>query len=105
MQELLLEGIGLGLPTPVQLDSHLDATEDHLLSSSKVDSQLYDVSIVDRERLGFRAWWAEPDVIKKCARRAFDIPDVPFAVFEPKLAVPSADDFTLEAYGSGRGSV
>lgn len=101
----LLECVGFGLPSPVQLDAHLDASEDHLLSPSEVDPELHNIAIVDGERLGLGAWRAQPDVIEKGPGRALHVLDVPFALLVPELAVASTDDLALEAYGRGRGGV
>lgn len=48
---LLVEVIGLLLPGSVTFYANLDASKYHLLTTTKVDSQLHDISILD---------WVEP---------------------------------------------
>lgn len=96
-----LKSVELVLPTTVQLQPHLDATEDHLLSSFKVYSELHDISIVDRERLALRAGRAQPYVVQESPTRALDILNVPLALLVPELAMSPTHNLGLEADRSG----
>lgn len=44
-------------------------------------------------------------MIKKRARRALDVLDIPLSLFKPELAMAAADDLALEAHRSRRRSV
>ena len=68
------------LPPTIQLHPNLDASEDHLLSSSEVNAKLNDISIIDRPRSRFYIWLAESDVVEKRSGRAFNVSDIPLAV-------------------------
>jgi hypothetical protein len=98
----LLECVEFVLPATIELQPHFDATEDHLLATLKVNAELNNVAIVHREWLGLGPWRTETDVVKEGARAALDVLDVPPAVLEPELAVPSADDLALEAHRGRR---
>jgi hypothetical protein len=65
---LLVECVEPLLPTTVALNTDLDASEDHLLTTAKVDSQLDDVTILYPKRFGFHIWLAQPDVVEKSPR-------------------------------------
>lgn len=100
-----LKRVWLILPSAVELQPHLDAAENHLLSSFKVDAQLDNVTVVDGERLALLGGRAQADVVEERARRALDVLDVPFAVFVPELAVPAADHLALKAHWRCRGLI
>lgn len=93
----VLELVQLVLPAPVELESHLDATEDHLLAPFKVDAQLHDVSVIDREWLRLLTGRAQSNVIQKGAAAALDVFNVPFAIFVPKLAMSAAHHLGFES--------
>ena len=88
----VLEIIERFLPRSVALYSDLNASKDHLFSSSEVDSQLYHISVIDRKGPGLNAGLAKSDMVKKCARGTLHIFDIPLPIGAPELAMPSADD-------------
>lgn len=92
----VLESVEPLLPTTVALDADFYTSEDHLLTTTEVDSQLDDVAILYPERLRLDVRLAQPDVVEEGARRALDVLDVPVAVLAPQLAVFPADDLALE---------
>lgn len=47
----LLECVELILPSPVEFQSHLDASKDHLLAPFEVDAELDNIPVVNRESL------------------------------------------------------
>lgn len=49
--EYLLECIQTVLPSAIEFNADLDATEDHLLSTLEIYSQLYDITVVDGKGL------------------------------------------------------
>jgi len=100
-----LEGIQLVLPATVELESHLDASEDHLLSALEVDAQLHNVAVVDRKGLRFRAGRTQPDVVQESAATALDILDVPLSAFVPELAMSPANHFRFEPDWRRRGRI
>lgn len=51
------------LPGPVALNPNLDTSEYHLLSTTKVNAQLHDVSVLDGKELRLRIWLAQSDVV------------------------------------------
>lgn len=63
----VLVSIGFLLPHAVTLNSHADASKDHLLAAPKVNAQLHKVPIADWIRLGLDIRLAEPDVIQERA--------------------------------------
>ena len=101
----VLELVQSLLPAAIALNSNLHTAKDHFLSTSKVYSELDNVSILYPERLGFDVGLAQPNVVEECPRRALDVLDVPAPVFAPELAMLPADDLGLEANGCGRGRI
>lgn len=93
----VLELVQLVLPATVELQSHLDAAENHFLAPLEIDSKLDDISIIDRKRLRLLPGRAKPYVIQKGATAALDVLDVPFAILVPKLAMPATHYFGFEA--------
>ena len=55
------------LPRPVGFDSNLYASEDHLLASTEIYSQLDNISVVDRPWPRLNARLTEANMIQKCA--------------------------------------
>jgi hypothetical protein len=53
------------LPGPVALNPNFDTSEYHLLSATKVNAQLHDVPVLDREELRFHVWLAQSDVVQE----------------------------------------
>lgn len=94
----LLEVVQALLPSPIALDPNLYASKDHLLPTSKVDTQLYHISIVDRERFRLHAGLAQADMVEKRPGGALDVLDIPLSVRTPELAVSPAHHFRFEAY-------
>jgi hypothetical protein len=88
----LLEGVQLILPSSVELQPHLDAPENHLLTALEVNTKLYNIAIIDRIWPALSAGRAQADVVEKRARRTLNIFDVPFAALKPELAMPPAHD-------------
>jgi hypothetical protein len=52
----LLEAARRSLPAFIELNPYLDTSEDHLFSTFEIDSQLYNIAIIDGKRLRFGAW-------------------------------------------------
>lgn len=101
----ILEGIGLILPSAIELEPHLDAAKDHFLTTLEINAELDNVTVVDGKGLALLGRRAEANVVEKGARGAFDVLDIPLAVFVPKLAMPAADDLALEANVGSRGLI
>lgn len=97
----ILETIKAFLPSTIAFHTNLDASKNHLLPPSKVDSQLYHVSIVHRPWSWFDARLTKSNVVQKRARRAFYVFNVPLAIGAPELTMPSANHFGFEANWSG----
>lgn len=97
----LLECVELVLPATVQLQPHLDAAEDHLLSTLEINSELHNVSIVDGEGFALLGRRAQTNVVQKRSGRTLDILDIPFAVLVPELAVTATNHLTLESNRGG----
>lgn len=97
----LLKSVKFVLPTTVKLEAHLNASEDHLLTSLEVNSKLHDIAIVDWKSFAFLRRRAQTNMIQKCAGRALDVLDVPFPILIPELAVSATDNLTLETDGRG----
>ena len=93
-----LEIIESFLPRPIAFNSYLHTPEDHFLSSSKVNTQLNNVTIINREGPRLDTWLAKSDMIEKCTRRALDVLDVPLALRAPEFAMLPTDHFGLEPY-------
>lgn len=104
-EKYVLEGVQLVLPSPVELQTHLDAAENHLLTALEVDAQLDNIAIIDGEGLALLRGRAQADMVEERAGGAFNILDVPFAILVPKLAVSATDDLALEADRGGGGLV
>ena len=89
------------LPASIALDPDLHAAENDFLATFEVNAELYDIAVVYRVRARLDARTRQPDVIEKGARRGLDVFYVPLARSTPELAMPSRDDFALEAHGQG----
>jgi hypothetical protein len=63
----LLKWIGRLLPASINFYTDLDASENHLLASSKIDAQLNDIAIIDGPRLALNTRRTEPQMIQKSA--------------------------------------
>lgn len=100
-----VKSVQLILPTPVEFQTHLDTTENHFLASLKVDTELYNVAIIDGKCLTFLRWRAEADVVQKSTAGTLHILNVPLAVLIPKFTVSATDDLALEADGGSGGLV
>lgn len=94
------------MPPAIALNTDLYAAKDHLFTATKVYSELNDIAVFYPEWLRLDIGLAQPNMIEECPGRAFDIFDVPAAVFAPKFTVFPAHDLGLEAYcrrgGHGR---
>jgi hypothetical protein len=96
-----VESVKLVLPATVQLEAHLDTSEDHFLPSFEVNPELHDIAIVNRKSFAFLRRWAQTNVVQKRAGRTLNVLDVPFSVLVPELTVSATDDLTLETDGGG----
>ena len=67
-QQDLLEVIWPLLPGSVALNPNFDTSKYHLLSATKINAQLHNISILDRKELRFHIRLAQSDVVKEGAR-------------------------------------
>ena len=93
------------LPAAVTFDADFDAAEDDFFAAFEVDTQLYDIPVVDGIGPRLYAWGREAHVVEESAGTALHVFDVPLPVRAPELAVPSTHDFGLEAHGCHGGRV
>lgn len=98
----LLETIWLVLPSAVQLQPHLDAAENHFFATLEIDSELYNIPVVNGESFALLRRRAKADVIEERARRALYVPNKPFPVLTPELTMATTNNLALEADGGGR---
>lgn len=81
------------LPRPVTFHTYLHASEYHLFATSKINTQLDYIAVVDRKWFRLSTWLAKSYVIEESARRALDVFDVPLSLGAPKFTVSSTDHF------------
>lgn len=97
-----VECVELVLPAPVELQSHLDAAENHLLSTLEVDTQLNDVAIIERKSFTLLGRWTQSNVVEESARGTLDILDIPDPILVPEFTVATTDDLALKSHRCGR---
>jgi hypothetical protein len=81
------------LPGTVALYANTHASKDHLLAASEIDTELYDVAILDSIEPRHHIWLAQPHVIQEGPRRAPHILDMPLPVYIEELAMLPTHNF------------
>lgn len=94
----VLEFVELILPTTIQFKAHFDAAKDHFFASFEINPQLHNISIIHREWFGFLAWGTKANMIEECTAATLNVFDVPFSLFVPELAMPTAHNLGFEAH-------
>ena len=64
----LLIAVQLFLPSPVALHSDFHAAKYHFLAATKVNAELYDITVVDRKGSGLDIWLAQANMVEEGAR-------------------------------------
>jgi len=76
----ILEIVQTLLPATIAFYANFHTTKDHFLTTTKIDAQLNDISILDLERFRLNIRLAKPDMVQEGSRRALYILDIPLRV-------------------------
>lgn len=93
-----LEAAWAILPAFIKLNPYFHASEDHLLPSLEINSQLHNISIIHWKWPRLGPGRAEPYMIEKRPGRALHVFDKPPSSSTPEFAMPSAHYFRFESH-------
>lgn len=92
-----LEAIHPSLPTPIQLNLHLDTAINLLGPSLIIHSQLQHIPILERERPALCPRSTQPNMVQERPRAALRIPDEELArLVAPDFGMPARNDLGFE---------